>query len=304
MIFKDDIKNKSYGNKLLKKLLKNNIYTMDEISFDPSRYISRKSPSEDGSSKRKPRNSSTDTEFNVDQIRSALDNLKRNMDVPVQKASGKLKQEYDTIVRYETMLSNTSSYSLLEQLVDEKFGDVKIVNPGTIGAHFAGCVTETSFSQTSPGCSAVCAGAMPRKDRLWETCSSHVILAENKNDGFYFNHLSSGSDKSHAHIFINYESLSDFPGFSKEEKLHLIQKDIRKVSLFSYKHGDADYIKLTDDSVDISSIKTRKSHKHKHEHVNPSSKEETYGSWFWVIIAVIIFVILMLLLIYAVLYKD
>lgn len=284
---------------------------MSESSFDPARYVTDRSRS---SYMSRVRDSSADTDFNIDDIHKRLANLRGHADVPIRKLNGRLHEDYVKMVSHEKVLYHTSSYQIFQDIVDSHFGDLTIVIPGTVGAHFAGCNVETSLSGTAPACSAVCAGSMPRKGKFWQLCDNSVYMAENTDGGFSFSELASGADRSHAHIFINYGSLAEFPGFTKEERAELTRLGIKKVFLHSYKHGDYNFDLITDGAIDVKSLKLRKSskggkhersHGHDHNHSHKGSDEDDEGrSWWWIIIAVIIFVILLIILIYALMCRN
>jgi hypothetical protein len=271
---------------------------MDQSSYNPAHYM-HKGRSTELSNTSKGRNNSSDVDFNIDDVKKSVTNLRKNADVSVNQVSGRLKDDYNLITKFETMLYETNSFDLLQKMIDDQFDNLETVIPGTIGAHFVGCNIDTSFSDTNPGCSAICAGSMPRKDKFWQSCNNSVIMAKNNNYGFDFDHLSVGRDKSHAHIFINYDTLEDFPGFTKEEKLKLSKMGIQYVYLHSHKNNDYNYDQLTDSAVHISTLKTRNGggdHK-KHKHHQESSEDNEDGwSWIWILVIVVFFVFLFIFL--------
>src|SRR5439155_17359282 len=190
--------------------------------------------------------------------------------------------------------------------IDTEFKNLSYISPGSIGAHFYGCNIHTPFSDKAPGCSVICAGSMPRKDKFWKSCDNTVILARNMNTGFDFEKLSVGNDKSHAHIFINYDKLEDFPGFTKDEKSELTSMGISKVYLHNYNSNDNNTVPLTENSMEINAIKIRPSPKtsrpnkpnkgHHRESDSDSESDEDNNIWVMWLVAIIVIVIILLII--------
>jgi hypothetical protein len=269
---------------------------MKQNRFDPSKFSSR---SIDNNSEpvNKGRRSSSDPDFDIDDIKRAIANLRTHYDYSISGLAGKVRDDYNYISNFIKRLYNTSTYELLENMIDEKFSDLKNADLGTVGQYFIGCRVKTSLSDANPGCSAICAGAMPRKDRYWSSCGNPVIIAENSNDGFRFKHLNKAEDKTHAYVYINYESLEDFPGFSKKEKKQLKSFGVSHIYIHGYINDDYNYNPLSSESIEVSKVKSRKSKPTAGDLFGNKNDSEEEGSiWLWLMILFIIIILIIFFL--------
>lgn len=270
---------------------------MTDSSFDPSKYFSRNNISalnRINDTVNKGSSNSSDSDFNLSQFKEYIRNLRQNADLSVQHLSGKLKDQFNDVKNRILILYQTNAYDQMQDLIDSVFGDLKSVIPGTVGAYFRGCSIHTSFSDTHPGCSPICAGSMARKDRHWIQCDNTVIMAENNQHGFNFRYLHVGQDPSHAHIFINYDTLEDFPGFSKSEKRNLKRHGVVYSQLHGYREGDQKYYELIDSAIELDRIKKRKIKKSAFK-FDDDECDNTF--WLWISIGVIFFILFILFIV-------
>ena len=260
--------------------------------FDPSKFSTR-STDTNSEPVHKGRKSSSDPDFDIDDIKRAISNLRSHYDYSTTGLTGKLRDDYNYISNFIKRLYNTSTYELLEKMIDENFADLKHADLGTIGQYFIGCRVRTSLSDANPGCSAVCSGAMPRKDRFWSSCGNPVIIAENSSDGFKFKHLNKAEDRTHAYVYVNYQTLEDFPGFSKKEKKQLKSFGISHIYIHGYINDDYNYNPFSTESIEVNKVKSRPSKKNVADIFGGHSDSEDNGSiWLWLIILIIIIILL------------
>ena len=272
---------------------------MKNNRFDPSKYAS-KAPSSTNSEPEfvfKGKRSSSDPDFDINDIKRAISNLREHYDYNVVDLSGKLREDFNMVSNFIKRLNGTPTYELIETMVDEKFNNLEHSYIGTVGQYFIGCRVNTSFSDKNPGCSPACAGAMPRGDRFWSTCANPVVVAENSHDGFKFNYLNKGDDKSHAYVFVNYENINDFPGFSKKEKKQLKKMGVNNIYLHGHLNNDYNYDPLTSSSVEVDKIKGRKTKPSAADLFGRKDHSDDDGGFLWGgIIALIIFIVLLIIL--------
>src|SRR5689334_2458899 len=73
-------------------------------------------------------------------LRSRIKRLRQNHNLEVKSLTGKLADDYNTLLSHITLLYDTNEYNTLFKEVKKVFEDVKDPNPGTIGAYCAGCL--------------------------------------------------------------------------------------------------------------------------------------------------------------------
>jgi len=184
----------------------------------------------------------------------------RDLSLPQYK---ELSEEFKQMVSYVNILYDSNSYQSLHTLVKKHFGDLSQVNPGTIGAYFAGCHLDTSFSNEDPAnasCSIICAGSMPKpKDEdNWSFCKQTVIWAVYNGNTFSFTTLNRAADKENALVFVNYPSNDAFIGFSEAEKNNLSRMGVKKVQLYGYQEGSNEYTAFNSNGfADVKDLKSR-----------------------------------------------
>ena len=204
--------------------------------------------------------------IDVNSLNEALTELRNNYSKQIRELTGSTNDKFKMMVSYVDLLYDTDYYNVLHNLVKDKFGDLKDVQPGTVGAYFAGCLINPELSGLPKGCSPICAGSMPppqdKFDQLqWAFCGDTVISAtySPQTQNFDFTIVNTIPNSDRALIFVNYNNLNTFPGFTDEDKNKLTNLGIRNVQLLGYTQDGQKYISLTPENsfVPISSVKSR-----------------------------------------------
>lgn len=265
-------------------------------SFSPAKYIYRRGiPGKDSHTKGGSSNNSSDSDIDVEKIRTIVSNLRKKAHIEIKALKDSDKENLGKIVKYIDKLINTNAYPILENIVDEYFSDLDEIRSGTIGAFFSGC----NISGKDP-CSDICAGNMPRRGTKYQYCDKNMYIAKYTDNGFDFAEYSTVNDSTHAYIFLEYENMSDFPGFTEEEKLKLKAKGIQYVYFVgrdSNTSGNRTNKPLTT-AITIDSIKHRESKK-KNPKKDKCNNDDTDDNYNWVIILfVVVLIILFLILLY------
>jgi hypothetical protein len=184
-------------------------------------------------------------------------------EVRIKNLTGRDREDFKLMVSYVRLLYGTNYYDHLYSKVEKYFSDLKEVNPGTVGGYFGGCLVSTSFGD-QPGCSAVCAGAVPRPkdDEGWSFCDKAVIFAErNGNRGYTFNVLKepeSPEEMEPCYVFVEHTNLHDFEGFSEKERKQLEDLGVNQMYLIGCNENGTEYVNLYGDVCKLSDIKHRK----------------------------------------------
>jgi hypothetical protein len=216
--------------------------------------------------------------------------FRENADLSIKTLTGRNKEDFKLMVSYVRLLYGTNYYEHLYDKVRKHFGDLKEVKPGTVGGYFGGCLVPTAFEE-QPGCSAVCAGAVPRpKDEEgWSFCDKAVVFAERDgNRGYKFNVLKepeSPEELDPCYVFVEHTDLHDFEGFSLKEKKELEELGVNQMYLIGCNENGTEYVNLYGDICNLSDIKNRKKKHYK-------SKASSLGLALMLIIIFLLFVVL------------
>lgn len=209
-----------------------------------------------------PKGDGCEDVISIEDLRNKLANLKANANVKIRKLSGQLKEDFDSLAQYVAWIYNTESYPLLYAEIQNYFSPDDTYYPGTIGAYCGGCLVKRKDGLLTRGCTVICAGSIPPpyEDPDWDFCSDLVIWAVYNGEAFEFTTLNEVDNEKDdkAIIFIEYNSLDSFPGFSEEEKKTLREHGINQVRLVYYNpEGNPMYKEVSGGFVSLDSIKTR-----------------------------------------------
>lgn len=181
-------------------------------------------------------------------LRQRLQRLREIHQLNIRTLTGDDKDVFEQITHYVSILYDTEYYPVIHRMITEVFGDLTSVQPGTVGAYFAGCLLNTSFND-KPGCSVICASSAPPPEgtQSWRFCDHCVIWAVYGPDGkFMFTELNSVPDKTNCYVFIQYDDLKKFPKFSEAEVKALMDYGegdgkIKNINLVSYSQDGKTY---------------------------------------------------------------
>jgi hypothetical protein len=194
--------------------------------------------------------SSDDVSINLNNIEATLNRLKENQAQPIRNLKGDLDNDFKNIIQIIRILFSTAAYDYVHEIIVRVFCDVKTVTPGTIGAYFAGCLVRTNFPG-NPGCSAVCAGAVPPEQgtKGFEFCEKYAIIYDSDGTLISLNDL---EDKEEAYIYIS--NSINFEGFTSEEIKQLSNLGIKRVKLVRYSPDGLSYQEVSSNFIDVNSL--------------------------------------------------
>ncbi len=183
-------------------------------------------------------------------------------DTKIKNLRGRDKEDFNLMVSYVHLLYGTSYYKHFYKKVEKYFSKLDRVIPGTVGGYFGGCLVSTSF-EDQPGCSAACAGSVPRPkgDEGWSFCDKAVVFAEYNGNRYSFSMLKEPEreeDMDPCYLFVEHTDLHDFEGFSKNEKDELKKMGVDYVHLIGCDEKGTEYVDLYDDVRSVDDIKHRK----------------------------------------------
>lgn len=234
----------------------------------------------------KGKDSSSDMVISKDELLGIISRLRGYEDTPVRKLTGSIKEDFKNLVKYINYTHQTNTYGMLKSLIDDQFGDLDSVEPGTVGAYFYGSNMHVNIDPKE--CGAVTANSIPLTSDHWNTCKNNIILAEEKNHGYDFALLSTGDDKSHAYLYVKHDTYDDFNGFSSDERRALRKYGVEYVYLYGYGSKAGEYKDLVGSAISVNDIKSRSKSNH---HSNDNESKSGFG-WWWILIIIIIIVII------------
>lgn len=192
--------------------------------------------------------------IDVKKLESMLDALRENSAKPIRSLEGPIQDKFKQMVSYVNLLYDTEHYSTLYKMIMSKFANVKDLQPGTVGAYFAGCFQ--NVTGIMPNCSPICAGSVPPPKRDWTFCEDKVIWGVLTGSKYTFTELNQvKSDK--ALLFVNHNNPASFPGLTDDEKMQLMKLGVKEVKLMGYTQDGRQYIELSDQYVPVMDVKSR-----------------------------------------------
>jgi hypothetical protein len=241
--------------------------TQKKNVFRPLKYRSQTKPSNMKSFVTKGGTSTesvTELTFNIEDVRERLDRLRPVASSPIRELSGQASDDFRTLVRYTQRLYETDAYRVYHEEVKRRFSDITNVEPGTVGAYFAGCLIPTTF-ENMPGCSVICAGSMPpppdnqRNGKHFEFCKYSVVLANYDGQKYQFTTLHDSPNKENLVVFLdgNVGKGKSFPGFNDKEREILKNYGAKHINIVKYSHDGKNYNEVLNGFVRLDEIPTR-----------------------------------------------
>lgn len=184
--------------------------------------------------------------------------LRDNEKVRINKLTPESAKDFQKVLSYVSLLYNTSQYNIIYDIAEKHFGDVKSATPGTVGGYFAGCIVETSFSDSIPGCAVACAGGLPRPkdDEKWKFCDQAVIWGLYEGGKYNFTTILDKEDKEHSILHLNCTNYKTCPGFADEDKKHLKDMGVKRVTLYGYRNSGKDHTPLNEEPVEVDDLRS------------------------------------------------
>lgn len=206
-------------------------------------------------------------EIDLDKFDVLCSKFRKIHDLRISDLNESDKKDFDIVLSYVKLLTNTNYYNLLFDCVKCYFHDLNKVYPGTIGSYFAGCLVDSNFAGIR-SCNVTCAGSIQLPDNENVECNKAVIWAEYKlnNNNYYFNfdilkQADNYDQLNPVYLYIttpykSFNNVKEFPGFTKSEKQELYNLGIKELHLMSY-NEDCKYIDLYGRPIKLEDVKVR-----------------------------------------------
>lgn len=231
--------------------------------------------------------------IDIDILNDIISNLRDYAHYETNKLPKDVKYNFEQLINLVEVLYHTSTYHVLTDAVAKKFGDLKEIIPGTVGAYCAGCSVETTFGGSDKYCSSICAGSMPIKGTADNLCQHTVVLANKTKGGYNFNMLRSADihgqsdDENIGYVFIPHIDIDEFPGFTKREMRNITHYGIDTVYLYGYDQTGKEHYRL--DVKNVYDLKKRESRGHGH---GGERKQTFSGDAVWVYLVFLVAILL------------
>lgn len=205
-------------------------------------------------------------EINLANIEEDVKYFRTKYNKKSRDLSVKDRGRFSNLIVYVSLLYDTEKYHMIFDIVKKYFSDLENVVPGTIGAHFAGCLDngQEKNDGISTGCSITCAGSIPRpKSSSCDSsanvfCDKSIILAD-YSDGKYIISRQVNVEGSNNPIVYIVNGSNNFKGFSSSEKDEIKQlSGDRNVDLILYNSKTEEYTNISENTK-IDDIISRKS---------------------------------------------
>jgi hypothetical protein len=281
----------------------------NHYTFNPSHYETASNRLSVARREMSPRSQLKNGGLNIagSDIKMILTKLKQYSSIQIDDLNPKARSNFDRLVYYSQALYDTDDYETFFSWVQEEYGHLKAVYPGTVGAYMAGCMVSTSMEDEYAGCAISCAASIPRprNDKRSHHCKNTVIKAEYDGDRYHFTIFKEADNPEHhkkAYLYINSSDKENYPGFSVAEKrllseIKLGSVNLEQVRLYGYNSDGREYVALSSELLTIDKLKSRSRHHSHHDH-SPRHQEKQQSSstiWWWVILIVIIFIVICVL---------
>jgi hypothetical protein len=176
---------------------------------------------------------------------SSLENLLKNIynfkDLKIRDLKGEQRISFDSLVNFVKILYGTPYFEKLQEKVNEIFGSIEEIKPGTVSGYVLGAILSRRFYQRysrskddSWICSPYAMNSIPTPDQ--KECLYFVITIEyDKKTGKYSLIMNKNSNEDRAIIFTT----TAFAGLTNEDKMKLKNYGINYVKVF--KIGPRDF---------------------------------------------------------------
>jgi len=234
--------------------------------------------------------------IDIDRLESDLDDLRRKADVMIKDLDPNSRAQYRKFVNYIRLLHDTDEYDNFFEIIRNKFKDSP-TRPGTVGAYFGGCLADIKVNGYNSSCvPSVVRSIPPSKQYISEKgikpCNQTILWGYLNKDSDILTiaplHIQVGDDN--ALLFVNSPYKDKFPGLNERDKEEIKRHNIKKVKIIGYSDDGKNYRDITDDYIDLDSVKVRQTQGVKNQTVSDIQK---YDNLPMILLLIIFFLVLL-----------
>lgn len=183
----------------------------------------------------------------------------------------------------------------IHKFINERFNEMTNIRAVTVGSFLGGSVDPTYNK-----CLPLHKISLSVNNEI-NTCSNILYYLYFINNEFKIINLTPDLKEGTVYFFVNYKTYDSFPGFSKKEKYHLIEKEnLDEIRLISY--YDNQYFDLVGEPIKIKFVKNRteKTDSIKADEKDLITTKDCYNCddndwWVWAFFFVIVIIMIILL---------
>ena len=200
---------------------------------------------------------------NMDEIRDLVRVLLQSSHLHLKDLhlrASEINKSFTKFVSLIEKLRESDAYDEIFKMIDRETSNMNMVEPGTIGSYFRGCLLPVNFPD-NPSCSEICAPSFQPPDTIegWSSCDQLVIRAKwvNMIDNHEMKLEKICSGRNPGFLLINHTNLSDFPGFSSSEKTKIINIGLTSCKLLSVSSSGKEYRDLLGGFRNVNELPSR-----------------------------------------------
>ena len=180
-----------------------------------------------------------DAEPDWKELTSLLEQMRAITSKSIQELKDTDETAFRRVVAVVRHLYETpDDYEKFHHLVVSSFKDQAHIIPGTVGAYFGGCLSETTGAR---GCSAICAGSLPLSRETANAnsyCEFPVFLQQTTSAGRkMFTQMNAVKNNPKAIIYVE-DDPETFTGLTGEEVAAFKARGIEEVKILNHNQTD------------------------------------------------------------------
>jgi len=191
---------------------------------------------------------------NSSSLENLLKNIYRIKDEKIKDLKGESRIFFDSLVNFVKILYGTPYFEKLQEKVNEIFGSIQEIQPGTVSGYVLGAILSRRFykrysksNDDSWVCSPYALSSIPTSDQ--KECLYFVITIEfDRRTGKYSLIMNKNSNEDRAIIFTS----TTFAGLTNEDKMKLKNYGINYVKIFRI--GPRDFFDIVSEWTPIEHI--------------------------------------------------
>jgi hypothetical protein len=194
--------------------------------------------------------------IDLSDLRNRIKRLRQNYNLEVRNLTGKLADDYSTLLAHVTLLYDTNEYNVLYNEIKKIFGDVVDPADGTIGAYCAKCLNVDGRS-----CSVICSGVSaaspipkPKSENGLQFCENSVLWASFVDGGYKFTDMNQKENKKDTVIYLESPVIH---GINQEERNYLKSLGVERVQLIHIPPDGKEYREINNGFLELEKLPPR-----------------------------------------------
>lgn len=187
----------------------------------------------------------SDTESSL--LNDYLKYFSKNRNKFIKDLTKEEQSKFNQITNLISYTYETENYYQVNSLIKSIFSDLDNVIPGTIGAYFLGCLSQSPLTVNSNPSKTSCSNLKvdnievhSNNNKNWDLCNQTVFWY--KDDDLLI--LNKIKDSTKTLLFTNYSNYNMFPGLSENQRKILSDHNVREIMIVGC-IKEKEYVELT-----------------------------------------------------------